>query len=91
MSRTIEEIRAALTHIFKKLEDVEVLLSRQEEDIKVYMKQSSTNLDSNELLAAGLRSTRTSFELLRDEVDELYQLTVAIARGSNDKNTETES
>ena len=91
MSRTIEEIRAVLTHIFKKLEDVEVLLSRQEEDITVYMKQSSTNLDSNELLAAGLRSTRTSFELLRDEVDELYQLTVAIARGSNDKNTETES
>ncbi|MEA0971093.1 hypothetical protein Megvenef_01065 [Candidatus Megaera venefica] len=91
MSRTIEEIRAALTHIFKKLEDVEVLLSRQEEDITVYMKQSSTNLDSNELLAAGLRSTRTSFELLRDEVDELYQLTVAIARVSCDKNTETES
>lgn len=91
MSRTIEEIRAVLTHIFKKLEDVEVLLSRQEEDITVYMKQSSTNLDSNELLAAGLRSTRTSFELLRDEVDELYQLTVAIARGSHDKNTETES
>ena len=91
MSRTIEEIRAALTHIFKKLEDVEVLLSRQEEDITVYMKQSPTNLDSNELLAAGLRSTRTSFELLRDEVDELYQLTVAIARGSHDKNTETES
>ena len=91
MSRTIEEIRAVLTHIFKKLEDVEVLLSRQEEDITVYMKQSPTNLDSNELLAAGLRSTRTSFELLRDEVDELYQLTVAIARGSHDKNTETES
>jgi hypothetical protein len=78
MSGVMEEIRAALTNIFKKLEDVEVLLSRQEEDIKVYTKQSSTNLDSNELLAAGLRSTRTSFELLRDEVDELYQLTVAL-------------
>ena len=71
MSRTIEEIREALTFILNKLETIESKLEKQEKDIKAYMEQKPVSLDSNELIIAGLRSTRTSFELLRDEVDEL--------------------
>ena len=71
MSRTIEEIREALTLILNKLETIESKLEKQEKDIKAYMEQNPASLDSNELIIAGLRSTRTSFELLRDEVDEL--------------------
>jgi len=78
MSREIEEIRESLTIILNKLETIESKLEQQEEDIKEYMKQSPASLDSNELLVAGLKSTKTSFELLRNEIDELHQLTVAL-------------
>ena len=71
MSQAIEEIREALTLILNKLETIDSKLDRQEKDIKAYMEQNPASLDSNELIIAGLRSTRTSFELLRDEVDEL--------------------
>jgi hypothetical protein len=84
MSQVMEEIRESLTLIFNKLETIESKLVRQEEDIKAYMEQSPPSLDSNELLVAGLKSTRTSFELLRDEIDELHQLMVALFKGERE-------
>ena len=54
------------------------------QDIKKYIELSSVNLDSNELLISGLKSTRTSFELLRDEIDELHQVTIALFNGEGD-------
>ena len=81
MSRAIEEIKESLTLILNKLETIESKLEQQEKDIKEYMEQSPASLDSNELLVAVLKSTKTSFELLRDEIDELYQVTVALFKG----------
>ena len=78
MSQTIEEIRDTLTFILNKLQTIDTKLERQEEDIKAYIARGLVNLDSNELLIAGLKSTRTSFELLRDEIDELHQVTIAL-------------
>ena len=78
MSQTIEEIRDTLTFILNKLETIDTKLDRQEEDIKAYIERGLLNLDSSELIIAGLKSTRTSFELMRDEIDELHQLTVAL-------------
>ena len=81
MNQTTSEIRESLSLILNKLETIESKLEQQEEDIKAYIEQSPASLDSNELLIAGLKSTRTSFELLRDEIDDLYQLTVALCKG----------
>ena len=81
MSQAIEEIRDTLTFILNTLETIDSKLDGQEKDIKKYIELSSVNLDSNELLISGLKSTRTSFELLRDEIDELHQVTVALFRG----------
>lgn len=78
MSGTTEEIRDTLTFILNKLEAIDSKLEQQEEDIKAYIEQSPASLESNELLIAGLKSTRTSFELLRDEIDELHQVTIAL-------------
>ncbi len=78
MSGTTEEIRDTLTFILNKLQTIDTKLERQEEDIKAYIGRGLVNLDSNELLIAGLKSTRTSFELLRDEIDELHQVTIAL-------------
>ena len=78
MSQTIEEIRDTLTFILNNLQTIDSKLDRQEQDIKAYIARGLVNLDSNELLIAGLKSTRTSFELLRDEIDELHQVTIAL-------------
>ena len=87
MSGTTEEIRDTLTFILNKLQTIDTKLERQEEDIKAYIARGLVHLDSNELLIAGLKSTRTSFELLRDEIDELQQITVALLkRGKGEKN-----
>ena len=84
MSQAIEEIRDTLTFILNTLETIDSKLDGQEKDIKKYIELSSVNLDSNELLISGLKSTRTSFELLRDEIDELYQVTIALFNGEGD-------
>ena len=87
MSQAIEEIRDTLTFILNTLETIDSKLDGQEKDIKKYIELSSVNLYSNELLIAGLKSTRTSFELLRDEIDELQQVTVALLkRGKGEEN-----
>lgn len=87
MSATTEEIRDTLTFILNKLQTIDTKLERQEEDIKAYIAHGLVNLDSNELLIAGLKSTRTSFELLRDEIDELQQVAVALLkRGKGEEN-----
>ena len=78
MSGTTEEIRDTLTFILNKLQTIDSKLDRQEEDIKAYIERGLVNLDSNELLIAVLKSTKTSFELLRDEIDELHQVTIAL-------------
>ena len=81
MSRETEEIRKSLTLILNKLNTIESKLEKQEGDIEAYIEQSSASLDSNELLVAGLKSTKTSFELLRDEIDELHQLMIGLFKG----------
>jgi hypothetical protein len=70
MKQEIREIRESLN----------LKLNLQSDDIKKYLELNLVNLDSNELLIAGLKSTRTSFELLRDEIDELQQVTVALLK-----------
>lgn len=80
MSETTEEIRDTLTFILNMLKTIDRKLDLQEENIKAYTQRSMAGLDSNELIITGLKSTRTSFELLRDEIDELQQVTVALLK-----------
>ena len=81
MSQAMEEIRKSLTLILNKLDTIESKIEKQEENIKAYIEQSPASLDSKKLLIAGLKSTRTSFELLRDEIDELHQVTIELFKG----------
>jgi hypothetical protein len=66
--------------ILKKLEAIERNLDHKEEQIKSYLAANPDALKSADVLLAGLRSTRTSFEVLRDEIDEMHQLTIALSR-----------
>ena len=65
-------------------ESLNLKLNLQSDDIKKYLELNLVNLDSNELLIAGLKSTKTSFELFRDEIDELQQVTIALFKGEQE-------
>jgi hypothetical protein len=78
MNNKITEIRELLIQISKKLEVTQQEIEQQSDDIKKYINLALVNLDSNELIIAGLKSSKTSFELLRDEIDELQQLTIVL-------------
>lgn len=66
--------------ILMKLEAIEARLDIKEEQIKSYLATNAEALKSADVLVAGLKSTRTSFELLRDEIDELHELTIALSK-----------
>jgi len=74
MKQEIREIRESLN----------LKLNLQSDDIKKYLELNLVNLDSNELLIAGLKSTKTSFELFRDEIDELQQVTITLFKGEQE-------
>jgi len=78
MNDKITEIRELLIQISNKLEVTQQKIEQQSDDIKKYINLNLVNLDSNELIIAGLKSSKTSFELLRDEIDELQQLTIVL-------------
>ena len=78
----MEEITASELYplILKKLEAIELRLDIKEEQINSYLATNPEALKSADVLIAGLKSTRTSFELLRDEIDELHELTIALSK-----------
>ena len=58
--------------ILNKLEGIEKQVRKQEEEIENYVKKNHI-IDFNELVAAHLKSTKTSIELLREEIEELVR------------------
>ena len=73
MEQKVDEIKDSLVFILSKLESIEKQARKQEEEIENYAKKNRA-VDVNELVAAHLKSTKTSIELLREEIDELHQL-----------------
>ena len=54
--------------------DLEQKIEKQNEDVTVFLAGRETNYDPSSLLIAQQKATRTSVELLREEVDELHQI-----------------
>jgi len=63
----IEELLISLRNFTAKI-------TQQENDVKTYIANSSSNIEITEVLIAHMRSLKTSIELLRDEIDELQQI-----------------
>ncbi len=59
---------------------MEKQVRKQEQEIENYIKKNRS-IDFNELVAAHLKSTKTSIELLREEIDELQQLITLLFEG----------
>ena len=85
MNDKIIEIRKLLSQILNELEATKQKIEQQSGDIKAYIEKSDVNLDKNQLLIAEQRSTKTSIELLRDEIEELHQVVKIIFNEINDK------
>ncbi len=81
MENKREEIKNYQVLILKRLEEIELRLDKQEEEIKAYKLQNPRNLNTHALLATSLKSTRTSFCLLRDEIEEIESLILDIIKG----------
>ena len=73
MEQKVDKLKDSLVFILDKLENMEKQVRKQEQEIENYIKKNRS-IDFNELVAAHLKSTKTSIELLREEIDELQQL-----------------
>lgn len=68
------KIRELLSLILNKLEATELKIERQANDIKTYIEQHKLDSETSKLLMAQQKATKTSIEILRDEIDELHQV-----------------
>lgn len=68
-----EEIRELLSHILNKLDRLEQKIERQEEDIRIFLTSRDSSYEPSSLFLAQQKATRTSVELLREEIEELVR------------------
>ena len=71
---TNNQIRELLSLILNKLEATELKIERQANDIKTYIEQHKLDSETSKLLMAQQKATKTSIEILRDEIEELHQV-----------------
>ena len=69
-----EEIKELLNHIVNKLDRLEQKIERQEEDIRIFLTSRDSSYEPSSLFLAQQKATRTSVELLREEIEELHQV-----------------
>ena len=77
MEQKVHKLQDSIVFTLNKLEDMGKQVRKQEEEIETYIKKNCT-IDFNKLVAAHLKSTKTSIELLREEIEELHQLTTLL-------------
>ena len=68
------EIKELLNHILNKLDRLEQKIERQEEDIRIFLTSRDSSYEPSSLFLAQQKATRTSVELLREEIEELDQV-----------------
>ena len=74
MAEKTTEIKDLLSLILNKLETTELTIERQADEIKTYIEQHELDLETSKLLMAQQKATKTSIEILRDEIEELHQV-----------------
>ncbi len=80
MENKEEEIKELLGHILNQLDRLEQKIERQEEDIKIFLASRDRSYEPSDLLIAQQKATKTSVELLREEIEELHQVIKMILR-----------
>jgi NOL1/NOP2/fmu family ribosome biogenesis protein len=70
-----------LTILIEKMDQILLLIKKLGSEIKEFRK-NNPHASHEDLLIAQQKATRTSFELLRDEVDELVDIVVLTSKSS---------
>ena len=73
-NKKITEVTELLFLILSKLEETETNIERQSHEIKQYIEKQELDVDTRTLLVAQQKSTKTSIELLREEIEELHEV-----------------
>ena len=74
MKNKQEEIKELIGHILNKLEKLEQKIEKQNEDLRIFLVGKDSSYEPSNLLIAQQKATRTSVELLREEVEEVNQV-----------------
>ncbi|MBN8522915.1 MAG: hypothetical protein J0M23_03540 [Rickettsiales bacterium] len=72
MNQKVDQLKDSLVFILSKLENMGKQIRTQEQEIENYIKKNST-IDFNISVTAHLKSTKTSVELMREEIEELVR------------------
>ena len=80
MENKQEEIKELLGHILNKLEKLEQKIEKQNEDVRIFLAGKDSSYEPSSLLIAQQKATRTSVELLREEIEELHQIIKVILK-----------
>jgi len=70
----LSQIKEVLNQILNKLETTELRIEKQTEEINKYIQKHGVDSESGNLLIAQGKSTKTSIELLREEIEELHEV-----------------
>ena len=68
-----EEIKELLGHILNQLDRLEQKIEKQNEDVRIFLAGKDSSYEPSSLLIAQQKATRTSVELLREEIEELVR------------------
>ena len=69
-----EEIKELLGHILNQLDRLEQKIEKQNEDVRIFLTSRDSSYEPSSLFLAQQKATRTSVELLREEIEELDQV-----------------
>ena len=75
-----EEIKELLGHILNQLDRLEQKIEKQNEDVRIFLASRDSSYEPSSLLIAQQKATRTSVELLREEIEELHQIIKVILK-----------
>jgi hypothetical protein len=75
-----EEIKELLGHILNQLDRLEQKIEKQNEDVRIFLAGKDSSYEPSSLLIAQHKATRTSVELLREEIEELHQIIKVILK-----------
>ena len=75
-----EEIKELLGHILNQLDRLEQKIEKQNEDVRIFLAGKDSSYEPSSLLIAQQKATRTSIELLREEIEELHQIIKVILK-----------
>ena len=75
-----EEIKELLGHILNQLDRLEQKIEKQNEDVRIFLAGKDSSYEPSSLLFAQQKATRTSVELLREEIEELHQIIKVILK-----------